>query len=69
MSISQVKLNHSDLEFVSKNKNLTKDKDEDPVSKFPTQAMCGRRNASSFRILGGSESQLGKNLFITIHFK
>lgn len=59
VSISQVKLNHSDLEFVSKNKNLTKDKDEDPVSKFPTQAMCGRRNASSFRILGGSESQLG----------
>ncbi|XP_026805709.1 LOW QUALITY PROTEIN: transmembrane protease serine 9-like [Rhopalosiphum maidis] len=59
VSISQVKLTPSDLEFASKNNNLTKEKDEDRASKLPTQAMCGQRKTPSFRILGGSESRLG----------
>jgi len=48
---------------------MTKERRKDNASKLPAQSTCGKRKAPSFRIFGGSESELGKNLLITIVFK
>lgn len=66
-SIGQVRLSTSYLEFAST--VTTKERRKDNASKLPAQSMCGKRKAPSFRIFGGSESELGKNLLTTIDFK
>lgn len=61
-SIGQIKLTTPNLEFAStkpKDRNTTKEKGNVTSSKLTTQAPCGKRKAPNFRILGGSESQLG----------
>lgn len=66
-SIGQVRLSTTYLEFAPT--DTTKEKRTDNASKLPAQSICGKRKAPSFRIFGGSESQLGKNLLTTIVFK
>jgi len=65
VSTDQIKLTAYNLEFAStkpKDKNIIKEKANVTASKFTAQTTCGNRMALSFRILGGSESQLGKNM-------
>lgn len=65
MPKGQIKLIASNLEFAStkpKDKNIIKEKGNVTSSKFTAQTTCGKRMAPNFRILGGSESQLGKNM-------
>ncbi|KAL4090274.1 hypothetical protein QTP88_025147 [Uroleucon formosanum] len=60
--VRQIKLTTSNLEFAStkpEDKITIKEKGNVTTSKFTAQVSCGKRMALNFRILGGSESQLG----------